>query len=55
MSERNAERERIRAKLSDTDREFMDAVIATFPGAKLRAIRFSDGETIGEFKEIDCE
>ena len=50
MSDRNAERERIRAKLSDTDREFIDAVIATFHGAKLKAIHFSDGEKIGEMK-----
>jgi len=52
---REQEKARIRAKLSDADREFMDAVIATFPGAKLKAIRFSDGETIGKMKEIDSE
>ena len=44
------EKARIRAKLSDTDREFIDAVIATFHGAKLKAIHFSDGEKIGEMK-----
>lgn len=44
------ERERIRAKLNETDRKFIDAVIATFPGAKLKAIHFSDGETIGVMK-----
>jgi hypothetical protein len=42
-----SERDRIRAKLSDTDKDFLDALRRIFPGARLRYIRFSDGEEIG--------
>lgn len=42
-----SERDRIRAKLADTDRDFLDAVRKVFPGARLRYIRFFDGEEIG--------
>jgi hypothetical protein len=42
---------RIRAKLSDEDREFLDAIKEQFPGSRLVAIRFADGETIGRMKE----
>jgi len=44
---RETERARIRAKLCDTDRDFIDKIIETFPGAKLVGLRFSDGEKIG--------
>ena len=44
------ERSRIRAKLSEQDREFMDAIKAVFPSAKLVGIKFKDGETIGRTK-----
>lgn len=50
-AEKRIERMRIRAKLSDEDRDFLDAVRATFPGARLTGIRFSDGEVIGNMKE----
>jgi len=40
---------RIRAKLSDEDRDFLDAIKETFPGSRLVAIRFSDGEEIGKW------
>ena len=46
---------RIRAKLSDEDRDFLDAVRATFPGARLTGLRFSDGETIGNMRENEGE
>lgn len=52
-SERKIERMRIRAKLSDADRDFLDAIRDTFPGARLTGLRFSDGETIGNMKESD--
>jgi hypothetical protein len=51
MIDREAERQRIRAKMSDQDREFLDAVKELFPNSKLRGIRFSDGEQIGELNE----
>ena len=41
------ERERIRAKMSEQDRKFLDDLKAVFPNAKLRYVRFNDGETIG--------
>ena len=50
-TDKRIERMRIRAKLSDEDRDFLDAVRATFPGARLTGIRFSDGEVIGNMKE----
>lgn len=50
-----SERDRIRAKLSDTDRDFLDAVRQLFPGARLRYIRFADGEEIGKRGEHDAE
>jgi len=44
---------RIRSKLSEQDREFLDAIKEQFPGSKLVAIRFADGETIGNMREND--
>ena len=49
------ERMRIRAKLSDEDREFLDAIREVFPDAKLVGIRFSDGELIGKIEESKSE
>lgn len=46
-AEKRIERMRIRAKLSDEDRDFLDAIRQTFPSARMVGIRFSDGETIG--------
>ena len=43
-----SERKRIRAKLSEADRKFLDELRALFPNSKLRHIRFSDGEEIGK-------
>ncbi len=42
---------RIRAKLSDEDRDFLDAIRQVFPTARMVGIRFSDGETIGKLEE----
>ena len=42
---------RIRAKLCDEDREFLDAIKELFPGSRMVGIRFSDGETIGNLGE----
>lgn len=50
MPDREAERERIRAKMSEQDRKFMDSFKALFPSSRLVGIRFSDGETIGRMK-----
>jgi len=50
-SNRSTERQRIRAKMSEQDREFMDELKGLFPNSKLRGIRFSDGEQIGELGE----
>jgi hypothetical protein len=49
MSDRDREKERarIRAKLSEQDREFLDAVKQLFPNSRMVAIRFADGEHIG--------
>jgi hypothetical protein len=47
-SNREAERARIRAKMSKQDRKFMDELKQLFPNSKLRGIRFTDGEQIGE-------
>lgn len=47
-SERQVEKMRIRAKLSDEDRDFLDAIKDTFSGARLIGLRFSDGEDIGK-------
>ena len=47
-AEKKIERMRIRAKLSDEDRDFLDAIRDTFPGARLVGIRFSEGEDIGK-------
>lgn len=49
---KEVERMRIRAKLSDEDRDFLDAIRDTFPGARLVGIRFSDGEDIGKTNGI---
>ena len=45
---RGDERKRIRAKMSEQDRKFMDELKALFPDSKLRHIRFTDGEEIGK-------
>lgn len=42
------ERDRIRAKLSETDRQFLDDLREVFPDAKMQFIRFSDGEQLGK-------
>lgn len=47
-ADRQVERMRIRAKLSDDDREFLDAIREVFPSARLVGIRFNDGEEIGK-------
>ena len=47
-ADKRIERMRIRAKLSDEDRDFLDAIRDTFPGARLVGLRFSDGEDIGK-------
>jgi hypothetical protein len=41
------EKERIRAKLSESDREFLDLVRQVFPNASLKWIKFNDGEEVG--------
>lgn len=46
-AKRDETRDHIRAKLCDNDRDFIDAIRTTFPGARLVGIRFSDGEEIG--------
>lgn len=43
-----SERDRIRAKLSENDRKFMDDLREVFPNAALKFILFSDGEQIGK-------
>jgi hypothetical protein len=45
--DREKERKRIRAKMSDQDNKFMDAFKQLFPNGRLVGIRFSDGENIG--------
>jgi len=44
---------RVRAKLSDEDRDFLDAIRLVFPTARMVGIRFSDGETIGKLEESE--
>jgi len=44
---RDEERARVRAKLSERDRNFIDKILSAFPGARLVAIRFEDGEQLG--------
>jgi len=41
-------RDEVRAKLSDTDRQFLDDLRKLFPSAKLRHLRFDDGEELGK-------
>jgi hypothetical protein len=41
------DRDRIRAKLCDQDRKFLDALRQLFPSARLTYLRFNDGETHG--------
>jgi hypothetical protein len=48
--ERETERQRIRAKMSEQDRKFMDSFKQLFPNSRLVGIKFSDGETIGRLK-----
>lgn len=52
-TDRTVERMRIRSKLSEQDREFLDAIREVFPTAKLTGLRFSDGEIIGNMRESD--
>lgn len=40
-------REHIRAKLSETDRQFIDDLREVFPTVRLVGIKFNDGEVIG--------
>ena len=54
-ADKRIERMRIRAKLSDEDRDFLDAIRQVFPTARMIGIRFSDGETIGNMKENEGE
>jgi hypothetical protein len=46
-AQRDETRDRIRAKLCETDRNFIDKLRETFPSARLVGIKFNDGETIG--------
>lgn len=46
-ADREAERTRIRGKMSEADRAFIDALLKQFPGARLVGVRFKDGEIIG--------
>lgn len=46
-AKRDKQRQHIRDKLCDTDREFIDQLREVFPSARLVGIRFSDGEQIG--------
>lgn len=46
-AKRDETRARIRAKMSATDRDFIDKIRETFPGARLVGIKFSDGEQVG--------
>lgn len=46
-AEKKIERMRIRAKLSDEDRDFLDAIKQVFPTARMVWIKFNDGEEIG--------
>lgn len=55
MSNKDVERMRVRAKLSDEDRDFLDAIRQVFPTARMVGIRFSDGEVIGNMKESESE
>ena len=55
MSNQTTERMRIRAKLNDADREFLDAIRELFPSARMVGIRFSDGEQIGKIEESKNE
>ncbi len=54
-ADKRIERMRIRAKLSDEDRDFLDAIRQVFPTARMVGIRFSDGETIGNMRENEDE
>ncbi len=51
-ADKRIERMRIRAKLSDEDRDFLDAIRQVFPAARMIGIRFSDGEDIGKTNGI---
>jgi len=46
-AKREEQRAHIRSKLCKVDRDFMDLIVSTFPGAKVVGIKFNDGETIG--------
>jgi len=52
QADKRIERMRIRAKLSDEDRDFLDAIRQVFPTARMIGIRFSDGEDIGKTNGI---
>ena len=47
----DVERMRIRAKLSDEDRDFLDEIKRLFPNARMVGIHFRDGEKIGKLEE----
>lgn len=47
MMNKDVERMRIRAKLSEEDRDFLDAIKRVFPTARLVWLKFKDGEEIG--------
>lgn len=42
-----AERARIRAKLSEVDRKYLDEILRLFPNTRMVGIKFDDGEEIG--------
>jgi len=42
--DREAKRQRLRAKLSERDRKFLDCLKELFPNSKLREIHFNDEE-----------
>lgn len=54
-TDRTVERMRIRAKLSDEDRDFLDAIKELFPGSRMVGISFSDGEKIGKTDSYPAE
>lgn len=46
-SNKDVERMRIRAKLSEEDRDFLDEIKRVFPTARMVWLKFKDGEEIG--------
>lgn len=45
--EQQSERERIRSKLSEVDRKFLDELRSLFPQVRMLGIEFKDGEKVG--------